>query len=811
MPLAAQSPAVELQIRRYQSIGALGASARSIASSYLLHVGEPGGQLHAGLQELLNDIEMSEMKIVFESFAANSPVYAQIAKEVGVRADSRWVLTDGKGRLIMQGADLPNAAEMRKAMDAAGIKDPTRLLRDFIRQNPGHLDATKDLLDTLLETAEARTKKTLQLDIMTPAEARRKANDDRSYRIPRSFIFDVAPLEGKTLEPQDDAQIWGAYVAELDTIFANGGWRLLEQRREQRLVAKIPLEATSQAMAQIYRRHLPKIEAALEENPTDENLWRTYGLACAVAGRGSTRVLLERLEPDPTKKLSWPENCGGFDILVAEEKAKGNWGAVAQTLWPRWPKLGNQALYLIESMKSGRPELEVRGIVSADDVKRMMQNDIESMMRNQLAPLLESLIRAGRVSDAETVLLDIAKLPECSYFRRIALETALNCGRNDLHAKWLALEIPTKDKANENDIEAVVKYPGSFMPTFVIANGKQFQEQIMALRNQGPLRDWTLNVIFLGQELSGVMNGRNGLPDGEANWLLVNSDGRAIGSGQGQPTQGALAQALAQSVAPTRADILRRFVLEHPSHYGGMLSLLNELKNIANRKTMEKLGEGAGKDKALLLSGDDDEAIWGEYARMFPQVLAFFMERFDVDINWSTSSALFVHSPKMKALGRSMLPQVEAALKMRPSSFYLWGQWFCLSALEPSAKFGPFRESLAISPLNTPLDCPPDMWLLRLELTSVNNWQMLADVLSWRLEVQRPAYEMDPAAMNRAEWNTECAPLLEAYLRLGSDNEANDLVNLWSASPNWGQIKPSIVNLAKGRSKGDLAERWGRM
>jgi hypothetical protein len=452
---------------------------------------------------------------------------------------------------------------------------------------------------------------------------------------------------------------------------------------------------------------------------------------------------------------------------------------------------------------------------SEETRKSMMQYVAEPIMRENLVPLLESLIKADRALDAEAVLSDIAKLPDYRDFQRIAVKAALDCDRKDLSAKWSAMEIPIKDKAGEDDLEAMVRFPGGFMPTLVVANGKQHEAQVKAMLAQAPLSDWGLTDIFLGQELSEIMNRREGLPDKETNWLLTHTSGKAIGTGPGLPSKEALAKALEQSVVPKQADILRRFVLEHPSHYGAKETFLYELLRLAEQKTKDKLGEGAGKDKALLLNGDDDEAIWGEYARVFSQLLPYFLEksRPNFVLASPTCSALFIHSPKMKTIAGSMLPMLEAALRRQPFSIDLWNQWFYLSALSEKANFKAFRETLAIPPFYDRLAAPPNMalWFLRDRLKADADWQGLIDVFAWVLEGWRTTFEMNPAAMNKIRWDSEWNPLLEAYLRLGKDNEANDLVNWWSASPNWGQIRPGIVDLAKKCEMGDLAERWGRM
>jgi len=65
--------------------------------------------------------------------------------------------------------------------------------------------------------------------------------------------------------------------------------------------------------------------------------------------------------------------------------------------------------------------------------------------------------------------------------------------------------------------------------------------------------------------------------------------------------------------------------------------------------------------------------------------------------------------------------------------------------------------------------------------------------------------------MTSGRWELVFKPLLESYLHLDKDNEASALATLWSTSPNWGRIKPDMVDLAKKCGKSELVEKWGKM
>jgi len=560
VPLLAQSPAVARRINPPPSF--MPRRIERMASAYMLHIGERSEPLCASLQSLLDTPELAEMKIKIESVIENSPLYYQLAKEIGLKLGSKWALTDATGQLVAQGTEAPKAADLRKAMDNAGVKSPVQRLREFLKVNPSNLTARPDLLNILLDTAEADTKKALQLNVLTPAESRR-AKDESSNT--KSLIFDLAPLEGKELDSSEDTKIWGPYAAELDALFTNGDWHLL------RLPAdfKVPLEAASPKMAQVYRRHLPKIELALEERPDDIYLWYVYGLAHAVARRGSVRGLVDRLVPAPNQEKSWPDN-NVFDLLMSEERTKGNWGGVAQELWSRWPALKNTARKTVEDWRDLNAGIRADANIP-ESTKESINNAMVArltapILKNGLVPLVESLIKAGRVQDAETVLTDIARLPDFRSFQRMAADVALTCGREDLSQKWLALEIPIKDKADKDDLDLTLKLYNDYMPVLAVANGEQHEAQVSDVLDHDSLLDWGLRRIFLNPEQSELMNRSYGLPDKDTNWLLVDANGKTIQYGSGLPTPDALTKTLINSATPTRAEVLIPILIQNCLH-----------------------------------------------------------------------------------------------------------------------------------------------------------------------------------------------------------------------------------------------------
>jgi hypothetical protein len=809
------------------------------SSCTLMHFGERGGVLHDALQTLLRKDELAEMRINFHSIQPTSEQYAQYVNEYGLAQDSAWALRvpiagTYRYRFAHQGKRLPTVEDIQNALEQAGIKSPIKLLRDFLKLHPDHLDARAQLLQMLREPAEARTRQALQLGAtdIPKQTARAQASGGTNFTFYNSVAVDTTALDGKTLKPEQDAEIWGQYAQELQTLFASGDWRLIglnEISQRIQFQRQVPLDVCSPTMVQLYRRHLGRVEAFIEEFPASPHAWLLYGWMASITKHNSVRALYDRLVPPPEGAI-WPTE-EILSLLIPEQEAKGNWGYIAETLWPGWPKT----------------RLSIRNRTTDYNFPNMPQSDNE--MRRQgfkearwnygVRPLLESLIRTNRTSDAETVILGIAKYSHYRDFQGRAAALALSCGRQDLQAKWAALQIPEESvKGPDLDFLAI-----SEAPIFVSINGdKPYVSQINDILAQDQIMAWHLShesfrgqtnpfmsqdqmiamgypeelISFVDPKAAEMLQQREGWPMGEAHWALFYK-GRVFAHGPGLPTQEALVLELESSRMPTRANALRRFIADHPAHFEAREMLLRELKRLAEHKTRKILGEGAGTDPALMLSDEDDYAIWNEFASLHRQLFSIFMEqgvhvRGDgLGVNTRTfDSPLFMHSQRMKDVAHSIMPQVADCLKRQPSNEFLWGAW-SLAVLDKNSYFRDFKNTLTLSPMDDPTRIPPLISILVImgKCRTMSNWQMAIDVGEWHWETMRGYLDENPGYMG-AYW-MQLDVLLEAYLRLDKYDDANALVRTASQSPVWLNIKEQAVGMAKECGKDNLAEQWGKL
>ena len=801
MPLAAQSREIELRVYLQN------------ASAYLLHVGESDDTLYKGLQALLRSDGLSEIVIAFGSVQTASPDYANFAKELGLARDSTWALTDGEGRCILQGGKLPGAEEIRNALDAAGVKSQIRALRNFLKQYPNHLDARRRLLEQLRPIAENRTQRALQLDLDNERHSALNFMKDPAatyHWLSNSGFIDTSSLDGKRLGPEQDIVIWGPYAQELQTLFVNGDWR----PNIHWLKTCIPFELCSPTMIQIYKRHLAKVEARLEECPSNDYLWQYYAWMLSITKQNPAKALIDRLPLLPYQ--FWPINQA-LHLLISEERAKDNWWAIAEILMSDYP-----VFLVVYNFNETIKLEESESLVSSDPLypefaKAFAKGALEVVWRDYINPLLESLIKTNRVAEAEKIVVDTARFSAFRDVQRRAAELALNCGWGDLQAKWLALKIPEKpDEPDMYDLETSF-YSVNTSPRLVLINAENAdKQQIDAMLRQGRLTDWFLSRADLDPGLPELMRQKEGWPDGVAYWALFDAKNNVIAHGPGLPTEGALCQILEQSGIETQTSAYRRFIKEHPSRIDAKEAFLRVLKRIAEQKTKEGLDEGAGVNTALLLNEEDDRAIWGEYAPLYRQLLPYYLEQCKLTMDWYRynpfDSEYFIHSQTMRNLAPALLPQVEDSLMRQPKDDdFLWGVWSALSDLVEPWRFTDLKENLVLQPYAyDPTNIPSysARWSLLERYSARSNWQRVIAIQEWRWEAMRANLELDPTSMEEFLWRREMKHLLEAYLRLEKNNEANELVRIISQSPEWLIIKQSAVELAEKCGRGALAERW---
>ena len=778
------------------------------SSVTLLHIGEGKGQLYEALQALPHEDGLVEMGMHFHSMRPDSPHYAGVAGELRLSPNSTWALFDDGRRCLAQGMDLPTAEDLRKTIDEAGIKSPIRVLRDFLKQHPHHLEARMQLLELLRGIAESRTRRVLQLGLQPPLESVDRWDAERWYRAYSDALdIDLSPFEGKKLDPEQDLQIWGLYAHEFHALFSTGEWRhVVNGVFSPKFM--VPTESCSPMVTQLYGQHLGSVEAFLSEQPGHIYVWETYGWMRRIARQGVFGAspigsVLGDIVPSPGL---WRRDGERLSILIPEERELGNWESLVTELWSMWPMFRFEegivkgAFFREHSLESLRTESSRQGL-------------LEVSWRDRLKPLLESLIKTNRIGEAEQVIVYIAKINALLEIQRRAAELALDSGRKDLHDRWKALKVPEKTTVSDPDEVEDLYFeitPVSSNVSLIVINGQQFGEQISALLKHYKIIEWKVRNITLDQAQSELLCEEEGWPKGETYWAL--RDRKAmLAHGPGLPNENEIFQVLQNSVVEKWSETLRRFILEHPTHTDAKINLLRESIRVAEQRTKDKIGTMAGRDPQLLLDDEDDEAIWGDLSRRFKQL---FLTMLDTGLPWFWTgplceSRLFMHSNKMKDVARGLLPSVEAFLMHQPNDNSLWDIWLSMSELDGRRRYTDLKETLVLSPKEDPRLFPSMLARGRLvkHYLERSDWQALINVLEspWAVERDRPTEK------NEWTWSTYQQHLLEAYLRLGKDYEADMFLTAWEQSPAWETVLQGAIALAEKCDRDTLAERWKRL
>jgi hypothetical protein len=440
----------------------------------------------------------------------------------------------------------------------------------------------------------------------------------------------------------------------------------------------------------------------------------------------------------------------------------------------------------------------------------------DAIWRDDLEPLIESLIKTNRVGDAETVILDMARLPALGDVRRRAVELAKAAGRGDLDRKWAAMKIPGAPSGPDMDaLEAHLRAIVAGVPTVFMAGTREMPDSVWMNRAESDKveLEWPLNVQDLNPRLSELLFAREGWPKDGARWVLMDGDRAILASGPGAPTAEDILQALGSSGKEPPAKRLRRFVSEHPRHIEAKESLLAALELTAvNRASAMEASRRSPDEKysvANTLAEEEDWAIWGDYATLYGQVLPLLMESHQPYGPGAVISYSSIHTSKaVNGVAHALLPQIEAQMRRRPMDEFLWDRWTKLSDVGGQSRFKGLRDSITLSPLDDPLGFPPEgpCLILTIRYLLKHSWQELIDLHEWRWE----AIKGNLSGIGEA--STPARFLLEAYLNLGKDHEAEAIVEVLHRLPEWkdGWFKDSVVEFAKKLGKDTLAERWAK-
>ena len=774
------------------------ASRVRLGNATLFYFGEEDD---AALQEITGSLgsdELAQMNLVLWVLDANDSDADSVRRELKLKPGSTWALANRKGFLLAEGVKAPNAQTLAKVLEENGIRNPIKVMKDFIRSNPDHLNARAQLLSSLRRAAILRTIDILQLyreNDNADNSSRTDQNNmpEHLYRfMSRRLNINLLPLQDAQLEEQDDLKIWGEYAKEIEYLFRTGEWRLAFSIRRD----DAPAEACSLIMKALYRSLLPQVEQALLERPSVEWQWVTYAWMRSIVGaKDPIKSVLDSMAPSPSKKDDWPPEVV-FDLFGQEAKEHGRWGDYADLLWSR---LDEVIFNLSQDFINAAMDRE-RGIVGPIDQGPVYRRDF-------IDPLLESLIRVSRIEDAEKVIVSVARFPNSRNLPKTAAIIAEKCGRADLAARWANLEVPPRPNGKTlEDLEAFIyrgtKYrPGLFLINGNI-NGRIPGITILAspdidsiVGSATGLEGWEIDVTILDRDMSALMLKRENWYGQEFRWALINSDRKILASSTDHPTKETLVDALVAARIKSEPDKLKQFVREHPDHLEAKEELAHWLKKDAILKTTKIFRESQDTEKTTLTS-DEDYMIWNEYATIFKQVANYYSNNPPNIVTYMEAvqnDEALRRSPIMAALAKELLPIFALGISKMPTNNGFWTMWASLSDAKSSSQFTNLMETIKMpsySPRDVrsylPPDPPTSLEILTERYRLNGNWQGIVNIFGDFLEDQQlmadtPDYTFP--RMYRVVINSTL--LLEAYMNLEMEGKVNELLKVWRQSSTW--------------------------
>jgi hypothetical protein len=337
-------------------------------------------------------------------------------------------------------------------------------------------------------------------------------------------------------------------------------------------------------------------------------------------------------------------------------------------------------------------------------------------------------------------------------------------------------------------------------------------------------------------------------------WAIF-SQGKLVGSGTGKPTLAVLKDLKGKAVWRGREEILRDFLRVNPDHREVHLQLLTALYRKAvlrtqvalalrvnplreadhgwdiarDTKESEEAAELKRKEEEegkipKQLEPEADERIWGPFAIEWQKAFLGGEWR---DWEWSNYRAEFMrHSPRMKEVFRKAYPEVEEALRQWPNRWSYWQVWLQASEVLGGLRLRTLLDALTPGPLADPESWPP--WSVRTEYVKDcrkrKDWTSIKELLlpSWESERLWKSREkvkfvtlLDGKEVqtpwNSSEWRDQREPLVEALLRLGETQAADEIVRTLVHESVGGDLASKAAALAVKCGHPALAASWGAL
>jgi len=376
---------------------------------------QPDVQRFSNVRKLLQGDDLADLGI--SPINVSMRETSQLLRErFGLAASVKWAIIDSNEQCLASGQDLPAAKELAEILAAKGVRSPVRVLREFLKTRPDHLDARNELLKLQRRDADRRTKDALDIKeengppSQTPGTVV-LSSGARSFSGSISVSTqggpggssvlgmgqqEAAPVpKDKVLDTKEDLQIWAGFADSFDRLVTGDDWIAAGLEFN---MGDMATEACSPSVKGLFKRKMAQVEAALERAPASPKLWSVWVRMADVIGGKSIISVADRLVLQPGKDMtSLPRFVR--DKLLVEARATNNWPYIAENLWGQY-----------EAEKANPiPNPTISGMASDDArlrdiIGQFMENTWTQRWDSLYEPLLEALLHTNDVGRADSIM-----------------------------------------------------------------------------------------------------------------------------------------------------------------------------------------------------------------------------------------------------------------------------------------------------------------------------------------------------------------------------------------------------------------------
>jgi tetratricopeptide (TPR) repeat protein len=706
---------------------------------------------------------------------------AWFRQRYGLSSIAKWAALDVENNLIVTGVQTPSAKEFEQMLDQRGIKSPLMQVRDFLRENPGHLDAMTELL----------------------MEARRCA------------LHVMPPDATEDLDTETDLRTWGVLAAETDRVFS-GDWLGIDTmffRPDQQQP-----ERFSELMKAAFRKHIPKVELALGLEPTNKTLWNVWAWMARSLPDYNWATFINSMDTFNFTGiyLSSPsdEVCVWF---VQEAMANSDWETVikyakiASSYHGPWVRHSSDRLggWVPNNYVFGGPSIDLARISGYPK-------------KSAYLPHLEALLRLGRIDEANEVYDEFIRRDSSrsaqSEAGAMAANTARAVGMEEIAAiygRGRPIGKAPRSKPNPQSLSFAV-----FAENDDSGYYKHFVELIkqLAPRIDVRLTHWGQFDELVKQLGSGINAELPDLArwreDGESGWILIANDGRVMAKDSKIPAFYEMQTLYNRLGVEDHVESCKKYLAAHNGPPGLEIELAFEIMQ-ENRVAFFELEN----QNSTPMNDTQDEALWGDATRYLSRMLAWHPELM-ANGNWGKHISPIPSSRQsslLKRISRPMLANIEQLLERKPSSNGLWNQWLFWNVIdgnEHSVELLVDRINLSPIALGT---LPPVSVINEYyeDCKKSGSWNKVIRLLktAWDIEFSNIDKKKDKrpwGEINKGNFGDYLGiHLIEAYLQDNKPGEADEIFNAVLGIGGKFTDISKIVELAKGKGQDRLAREWG--